>query len=264
MYKRQAGERGATPEEQPQHYVRLERGFAMARTEITVGEFGRFVQATGYVPRADSRGHSMTYDRRSGAFVRASGVTWRSAYDGSPASEDLPVIHVSPQDAEAYARWLGEQTGAHYRLPSEAEFEYALRAGTQALFPWGDGPPPVGQENLTGSRDVSPEGRRWANAFAAYGDRHWGPAPVASFKPNAYGLHDMAGNVSEWVADCWHSGYRRAPATGAAWTNPGCRTRMYRGGSWASAPEQVRSAWRSAGGTDNTNARVGFRVVRQL
>lgn len=257
-------ERDAKPEEQPQHYVRLERGFAMSRTEITVGEFGRFVQATGFVPRADSRGHSLTYDRRSGAFVRASGVSWRSTYDGRPAAGDLPVVHVSAQDAEAYARWLSEETGAHYRLPSEAEFEYALRAGTQARFPWGEGAPPAGTGNLTGARDVSRDGRRWANAFAGYGDGHWGPAPVASFKPNAYGLHDMAGNVSEWVADCWHAGYRRAPATGAAWVNPGCRTRMYRGGSWASAPEQVRAAWRSAGGTDITNARVGFRVVRQL
>ena len=79
-----------------------------------------------------------------------------------------------------------------------------------------------------------------------------------------YGALDMAGNVSEWVADCWHEGYRRAPATGAAWVNPGCRNRMYRGGSWASAPAQSRSAWRAAGGVDVTNARVGFRLVRQL
>ena len=258
------GEADASANEKPQHYVRLERGFAMTRTEITVAEFGRFVEATGYVPRADSRGHSMTYDRRSGAFVRASGVTWRSTYDGAPAQGELPVVHVSPQDAEAYAQWLSQETGAHYRLPSETEFEYALRAGSQSRFPWGEGPPPEGLGNLTGALDVSPDGRRWSNAFPGYGDGYWGPAPVGKFAANAYGLHDMAGNVSEWVADCWHAGYRRAPATGAAWVNPGCRTRMYRGGSWASAPEQVRSAWRVAGGTDNTNARVGFRVVRQL
>jgi formylglycine-generating enzyme required for sulfatase activity len=176
----------------------------------------------------------------------------------------MPVIHVTARDAEAYAAWLSEQSGAHYRLPSEAEFEYALRAGTTTRFPWGEGAPPEGVENLTGGLDASPQGRRWSNAFPGYGDGWWGPAPVGSFQPNAFRLHDMAGNVSEWVADCWHQGYRRAPATGAAWINPGCRNRMYRGGSWASAPAQVRSAWRASGGTDATNARVGFRLVRQL
>lgn len=258
------GETGATPAEQPQHEVRLERGFAMARNEITIGEFGRFVAATDYAPRATQRGHSMAYDARSGNFVRGSGIDWRSGYDGRPADPGMPVIHVTARDAEAYAAWLSEQTGAHYRLPSEAEFEYALRAGSGARFPWGEGAPPARSENLTGALDVSPQGRRWANAFKGYGDGWWGPAPAGSLAANGFGLHDMAGNVSEWVADCWHEGYRRAPATGAAWINPGCRNRMYRGGSWASAPAQSRSAWRSAGGVDTTNARVGFRLVRQL
>ena len=254
----------ASKDEQPRHLVRLERGFAMTRHEITVGEFGRFVTATGYQTRATERGHSLAYDVRSGNFVRGSGIDWRSAYDGRPAPPGMPVVHVTARDAEAYAAWLSEQTGAHYRLPSEAEFEYALRAGSTTRYPWGSGAPPEGVENLTGGRDASPQGRRWSNAFVGYGDGWWGPAPVGSFDANAFRLHDMAGNVSEWVADCWHQGYRRAPATGAAWINPGCRNRMYRGGSWASAPAQVRSAWRASGGTDATNARVGFRLVRQL
>ena len=258
------GEQDATPAEQPQHEVRLERGFAMTRNEITVGEFARFVTATGYTPRATQRGHSIAYDTRSGNFLRGSGIDWRSTYDGRPATADMPVIHVTARDAEAYADWLGTETGAHYRLPSEAEFEYALRAGSQTRFPWGNGAPPPGSENLTGGLDRSPRGRSWSNAFAGYGDNWWGPAPVGSFAANAYGLHDMAGNVSEWVADCWHRGYRRAPSNGAAWINPGCRDRMYRGGSWASAPAQVRSAWRAPGGVDATNARVGFRLVRQI
>jgi formylglycine-generating enzyme required for sulfatase activity len=258
------GERDATAAERPQHLVRFDRGFAMARHEVTVGEFGRFVAATGYRPRATERGHSLAYDVRSGNFVRGSGIDWRSGYDGRPASADTPVVHVTARDAEAYAEWLTAETGAQYRLPSEAEFEYALRAGSQTRFPWGEGAPPPASENVTGSLDVSPQGRRWSNAFAGYGDGWWGPAPAGALAANAYGLHDMAGNVSEWVADCWHEGYRRAPATGAAWVNPGCRNRMYRGGSWASAPAQVRSAWRTAGGSDVTNARVGFRVVRQL
>ncbi len=257
-------EEGATLDEQPRHQVRLDRGFAMTRHEITVGQFRRFVQATGFVPRATQRGHSLAYDARSGNFLRGSGIDWQSGYDGRPAADDMPVIHVTARDAEAYAAWLSAQTGAHYRLPSEAEFEYALRAGGQALYPWGAGAPPASVGNLAGGRDVSARGRRWSNAFLGYGDGWWGPAPVGSFAPNAYGLYDMAGNVSEWVADCWHRGYRRAPANGQAWVNPGCRTRMYRGGSWASAPAQARSAWRASGGVDVTNARVGFRLVRQL
>ena len=257
-------EQGTTPAEHPQHEVRLERGFAMTRNEITVGEFSRFVTATGYVPRATQRAHSIAYDARSGNFVRGSGVDWRSTYDGKPAPFGMPVIHVTARDAEAYADWLGTETGAHYRLPSEAEFEYALRAGSQARYPWGNGAPPPDSENVTGGLDRSPQGRTWSNAFPGYGDSWWGPAPAGSMAANAYGLHDMAGNVSEWVADCWHQGYRRAPATGVAWVNPGCRNRMYRGGSWASAPAQVRSAWRASGGMDATNARVGFRLVRQI
>ncbi len=258
------GEQDTNPSEQPQHEVRFERGFAMTRNEITVGEYARFVTATGYRSRATQRGHSMAYDPRSGNFVRSSGVDWRSTFDGKPAASGMPVVHVGTRDAEAYAEWLSGETDAHYRLPSEAEFEYALRAGGQTRYPWGNGAPPPASENVTGGLDRSPQGRTWSNAFAGYADAWWGPAPAGSLAANAYGLHDIAGNVSEWVADCWHKGYRRAPANGAAWVNPGCRNRMYRGGSWASSPAEARSAWRVSGGADATNARVGFRLVRQI
>ncbi|MCW0416409.1 hypothetical protein NB689_002163 [Xanthomonas sacchari] len=87
---------------------------------------------------------------------------------------------------------------------------------------------------------------------------------MASFSANAWGLHDMAGNLSEWVADCWHASYRRAPADGAAWYNPGCRSRVVRGGNWANAPEQTRAAWRLMQDSDSTSARVGFRLVRGI
>ncbi|MDQ3038251.1 MAG: SUMF1/EgtB/PvdO family nonheme iron enzyme, partial [Pseudomonadota bacterium] len=157
-------EENATPAEQPQHEVRLERGFAMARNEITVGEFGTFVLASGYTPRATQRAHSIAYDARSGNFVRGSGIDWRSTYDGKPAAPGMPVIHVTARDAEAYAEWLSAETGEHYRLPSEAEFEYALRAGSQDRYPWGNGAPPPGSENVTGGLDRSTQGRTWSNA----------------------------------------------------------------------------------------------------
>ena len=159
---------------------------------------------------------------------------------------------------------LAEQTGLRYRLPSEAEFEYVLRAGGRGRYPWGDGAPPRGMLNTTGGNDRSPGGRPWANAFEGYGDGHWGPAPVGSLVVNPWGLHDLSGNVSEWVADCWHDSFRRAPKDGSAWVNPGCRNQVIRGGSWASSPAQTRSAWRAPAQVDTTNARLGFRVVRDL
>lgn len=254
----------AADAEKPAHYVRFDRGFAMARHPVTVGEFRRFVEATAYRPRAVRRGHSITYDERSGNFARRSGVDWQSDYAGAKAADDMPVLHVSVHDAEAYATWLGEQTGRGYRLPSEAEFEYAMRAGTRGRYPWGDGPPPEGVGNLTGSEDESPSGRRWNHAFEGFGDGYWGPAAVASFASNAWGLHDLGSNTSEWVADCWHASFRRAPGDGAAWYNPGCRSRVIRGGSWSNAPSQARAAWRASTDSDTTSARVGFRVVRNI
>ncbi|MBW8823645.1 MAG: formylglycine-generating enzyme family protein [Xanthomonadales bacterium] len=250
--------------ESPAHRVVFMRGFALGATEVRVDDYARFVAATGYRTRAERRGNSIVYDERSGNFARRSGVSWRDDYAGQPSHGDLPVLHLDVRDAEAYVDWLRTQTGRAYHLPTEAEFEYALRAGGQGKFPWGDGVPPMGAGNLTGALDVSPSGHRWANAFRGYGDGHWGPAPVASDAANAFGLHDLAGNVSEWVADCWHQGYRRAPADGAAWFNPGCRSRVVRGGSWAGAPDQVRSSWRVAQAGDITNARTGFRVARDL
>ena len=180
--------------------------------------------ATGHRARATRRGYSTVYDERSGNFVRRGNVDWQSDYAGNRAGDDMPVVHVSAKDAMAYAEWLSQQTGQRYRLPSEAEFEYALRAGSDGRFPWGDGIA-AGAQRATSpaALDVSPSGRRWRNAFAGYGDGSWGPAPVGSFRANAFGLHDLAGNVSEWVADCWHDSYRRAPRDGAAWVNPGCR-----------------------------------------
>jgi len=252
--------------ELPAHPVLFRRGFALAATEVTVGQYAQFIAGTGYVTRAERRGHSIVYDERSGNFARRSGVTWREDYRGAPASNDTPVVHVDVNDAEAYARWLSDQTGRPYRLPSEAEFEYAMRAGGKSLFPWGGGAPAPAPRvgNLTGQLDRSPTGHGWANGFPDYGDGAWGPAPAGRYPANAFGLHDMEGNVSEWTADCWHQGYRRAPSDGAGWINPGCRSRVVRGGSWASSPSQDRAAWRMAQPHDATNARTGFRVARDL
>ncbi|MEI7037979.1 formylglycine-generating enzyme family protein [Fulvimonas yonginensis] len=250
--------------ETPRHQVTLAKGFAVSRSEVTVGQYREFVRASGYQPDSVKLGGASVYDERSGALRDDSRATWQDDYAGHAADDQLPVVNVSWRDAKAYADWLSQRTGKRYRLPSEAEFEYALRGGTQTRYWWGTRDPTRKVENLTGSGDRSPSGRRWSNAFPDYRDGYWGPAPVMSFMPNPFGLYDMDGNVSEWVADCWHDTYLRAPLDGSAWINPGCSIHVVRGGSWGSSPEQVRSAYRQGADGSVRSARVGFRVVREL
>jgi formylglycine-generating enzyme required for sulfatase activity len=250
--------------ELPQHEVAIDKGFAMARSAITVGEFRDFVRASGYVPDSIKLGGSSIYDERSGAVRDDAQATWQDDYVGHKAKDNLPVVNVSWNDAKAYADWLSQRTGKTYRLPSEAEFEYALRGGTTSRYWWGDGAPTRQVENLTGSGDRSRSGRRWSHSFRGYRDGYWGPAPVMSFAANPFGLYDINGNVSEWVQDCWHDNYIRAPNDGSAWLNPGCRAHVVRGGSWGSSPDQVNSAYRQGTNGDVRSARVGFRVIREL
>lgn len=250
--------------ETPRHDVTIARGFAMARSEVTVGQFREFVRASDYQPDSVKHGGASVYDERSGVLRDDPHATWQDDYAGHPAQDNLPVVNVSWRDAKAYADWLSQRTGKRYRLPSEAEFEYALRGGTQTRYWWGQQAPTRPVENLTGSGDRSPSGRRWSNAFPDYHDGYWGPAPVMSFAANPFGLHDIDGNASEWTADCWHDNYVRAPVDGSAWMNPGCSVHVVRGGSWGSSPEQVRSAYRQGADGSVRSARVGFRVVREL
>jgi formylglycine-generating enzyme required for sulfatase activity len=252
------------PTESPVRSVQFTRGFLLARTEVSVGQFRLFVSASGHRPTSSSRRRSTVYDEKSGGMVERRGVTWEDDFAGHRADDALPVVHVSWEDARAYAAWLAAETGLAYRLPSEAEFEYALRAGSTSAFPWGDGVPPRPIANLTGENDRSSLRRQWANSFRGYGDGFWGPAPVATFEANAFGIHDISGNVSEWVEDCWHDSFNRAPRDGSAWVNPGCGRKVYRGSSWASAPEHSRSAFRSDAAPETTHGRLGFRVARPV
>jgi formylglycine-generating enzyme required for sulfatase activity len=260
-----ASEDGHRPSEEPQREVKINTGFALGRDDVTVGEFRTFVNDSNYVTDAEKLGTSSVYDEDSGRISDRRGVTWRDDYLGSKAADTLPVIHISWNDATAYVQWLSARTGKNYRLPSEAEFEYALRAGAATRYPWGDGNPEKVYENVTGAGDHSPHlHRSWAKAFPRYDDHNWGPAPVGSYPANAFGLHDMNGNVSEWVDDCWHDNYTRAPVDSSAWVNPGCASHVIRGGSWGSATDQVRSAYRIAVPSETRSARVGLRVARNL
>jgi len=249
--------------EGPRFRVTFPRGFAIARTEVTVGQFRRFVEDTGYVTDAERNGSSRIYMEGSGRVDTRSRVNWRDNYLGATADDDLPVIHVSWNDATAYAEWLTEQTGRSYRLPTEAEFEYSLRAGTQTAYWWGRRPDEE-PENVTGDGDEFRDQRRWTVAFDRWSDGYWGPAPAGSLVANPFGLFDMGGNVMEWVLDCWHDSYVRAPTDGSAWVNPGCNRRVIRGASWSSTPAMSRSAFRLSSRTDVADARVGFRVARDL
>jgi formylglycine-generating enzyme required for sulfatase activity len=250
--------------EGPVHTVTFARGFAIARDEITVDQFRRFVAASGYRSLATRSGRSTVYDEKGAVMTEHENVDWRRDHLGRPAAGDLPVMHIAFEDAQAYADWLSRQTGQRYRLPSEAEFEYVLRAGTRSVYPWGDAAPARVVGNLTGAADQSGSGRRWANAIPGYRDGFWGAAPVGRFPAEGFGTRDMIGNLSEWTLDCWHENYQRAPLDGSAWINPGCTQRVVRGGSWASSLDQARSGFRLPMDATTTGARLGFRVVREL
>jgi formylglycine-generating enzyme required for sulfatase activity len=160
-----------------------------------------------------------------------------------------PVVNVSWYDAQRYAAWLSKMTGKSYRLLSEAEWEYAARAGTRTSYSWG-------QEIGKGKANCVGCGSEWDGKRTA---------PVGSLAANAFGLHDMHGNVSEWVEDCYHTSYRGAPADGRAWTAGGdCSSRILRGGGWNDSPINLRSASRGSAGMFVRSDSLGFRVARTL
>ena len=258
------GDHGCDASEFPRHEVVLDEPFAVGKYEVSVAQFRAFVQATGYRTDAERLGWSWVYQGKAGRWTKARGMSWRDDYTGAAADDKLPVAHVSWDDARAYASWLSEQTGASYRLPSEAELEYANRAGSQTLYWWGDGRPWKRVGNLAGERDRSPEGGTWTESFSKYSDEYWGPAPVGQFEPNPFGLYDTAGNVSEWAQDCWNRSYQGAPANGSAWQRGDCGMRVFRGGSWASEPNDIRCAKRFANTPDYRSAELGFRLARDL
>ena len=205
--------------EKPVHEVRI-ASFALSKYEVTFEEYDRFTAATGR-KRAD--------DEDWGRGRR-------------------PVINVSWEDAVAYAKWLSDRTGERYRLPSEAEWEYAARAGSTTKYSWGN-----------------KKGRNRANCYSC--GSQWDfekTAPVGSFSPNAWGLHDMHGNVLEWVQDCWNGSYQGAPTDGSARASGDCERRVLRGGSWYFLPGYLHAALRYNGITGERDIYSGFRVARTL
>ena len=239
-------EEGRQDNEGPQHRVRISEPFAVGRYEVTRGEYGRFVSATGHSSGDSCR----TLDGNK--WKSRSGYRWRNP--GYSQTDRDPVACMSWNDAKRYAEWLSRKTGKGYRLLSESEWEYAARAGTTGPFHTG-GTISTDQANYYG-RVVYGSGRKgvwWKKTL-----------PVGSFAPNGFGLHDMHGNVWEWVEDCWNGSYAGAPADGSAWKSGNCGRRVLRGGSWFSLPWNLRSAFRHWFEAGIRNLDLGFRVARTL
>jgi len=205
--------------EKPVHRVAIAKPFAIGRFEVTFEEWDRCVAEGGCQHRPADR--------------------W--------GRENRPVMNLSWTDAKQFVRWLSQKTGKTYRLPTEAEWEYAARGGTTTTYWWG--------RNLgTGQANCKECGSGGSSQMV----------PVGSFKPNPFGLYDTAGNAAEWVEDCWNESYRGAPQNGSAWTTGQCSMRVLRGGAFDSQAKYVGSAARFRYDADVRYSANGLRVVREL
>jgi formylglycine-generating enzyme required for sulfatase activity len=257
------GEKGRSGDEGPQHPVAVVKPFALARCETRVGEFRRFVEETGYLTDAERGGGCYTLKADGSGGEQRADASWRTP--GFPQDDIHPVVCVSFNDARAYARWLSLRTGAAYRLPTEAEWEYVARAGSTTSRFWGDDPDAAciyanGADKVAKARFPD-----WMVADCDDGALF--TAPAGSYRHNPYGLSDMLGNVWEWVEDCWHDSYQGAPSDGAAWleTDGGdCARRVLRGGGWNFIPWYLRSANRFRFTADDADDFVGLRLARTL
>lgn len=213
-------ETGRYDGEGPQHEVTIAKPFAVSKFVVTFAQWDACA-AAGACPKVKDE--------------------WGRG--------QMPVINVSWDEAKKYVAWLSRLTGKAYRLLTEAEWEYAARAGTATRIYWGDD---IGKNNA----NCNGCGSKWDNKQTA---------PVGSFQPNAFGLYDMAGNVLEWVEDVWHDNYNGAPTDGSAWVQGGDEShRVVRGGSWLDNPQDLRAADRYRSSTDGRSINLGFRVARTL
>ena len=232
--------------------------FALGRYEITRGQFAAFVAETGHAVGGGCYGHN-----DEGKYELIPSLNWRSP--GFAQTDRHPVVCVNWNDAVAYAAWLARKSGKDYRLPSEAEWEYAARAGSQAARPWGDS-----SAAACGHANVRDEAlQRYWKARGLTGsqmhdcdDGYAHTAPVGAFAANRFGVHDMIGNVWEWVQDCWNGTLAGMPANGTARLGGDCSRRVGRGGSWNSGPRGTRSANRSRVAAGGRIIDLGFRVAR--
>ncbi|HUX91348.1 MAG TPA: formylglycine-generating enzyme family protein [Gallionellaceae bacterium] len=238
----------------PVHQVNIGT-FALGKTEITRGQFAEFVKETGY-----STGNKCwaiddgKYEERSG--------NWRKF--GYSQNAKHPVACINWEDASAYTEWISRKTGKKYRLPTEAEWEYAARGETRTARYWGESPDDVCKYANVADKTAQKLiklAADWKVHNCTDGFAY--TAPVGSFKANAFGLNDMLGNVWEWVEDSYHDNYKGAPDDGSAWEGDG-KKRVLRGGSWYDAPPYVSSAVRDKAVPTRRYDNFGFRIARML
>jgi formylglycine-generating enzyme required for sulfatase activity len=263
-----AAEAGRGVDEGPLRQVTIAQPFGLGRSEVTVAEFRRFVEEAGYRTDAerDARAQGcsgFTYADPAAQDPAAPAFTsWRNPGLAQAQADSHPVLCVSWNDARAYAQWLSRKTGRRYRLPTEAEWEYAARAGGGASRPWGDDP-----AQACRFANVADQSRFQTFGFGQKHectDGHYFTAPAAGYLPNRFGLYDMIGNVWEWTEDCWNASYAGAPADGSARLGGDCTQRALRGGSWSTAPNFARSATRYRNAADFRDNLTGFRLARTL
>jgi formylglycine-generating enzyme required for sulfatase activity/uncharacterized caspase-like protein len=236
-----ASEPGRENDEGPQHVVRFARAFAVGKFDVTKDEFAAFVREKGY----DAGSKCWSYNKDS-KWEEVVGHSWRDP--GFPQTGSHPVACVNWDDANAHVAWLSKKTNQSYRLLSDSEWEYSARAGKTTAYFWGNA---VGKNNA----NCDGCGSRWDNKQTS---------PVDSFAPNAFGLHDMHGNVWQWVEDCYRDSYKDAPDDGSPVTSGECSLRALRGGSWDSFPGDLRAAGRDRDDPSDRISRFGFRVARTL
>ena len=253
------GESGRRKDEDPQHWVSVS-SFALGTHEVTRGDFALFVQDTGYRTLAEKSGGCEVYSEYD--YEAKAGASWRDP--GYFQTDEYPLVCVSHGDALAYIDWLSKETGQEYRLPSEAEWEYAARGGTQTVRWWGNDPSKACSYANVLDAEANPS---LLIAYHRCNDKAAKSAPVARYPANGFRLHDMLGNVWEWTADCWHDSFAGAPNDGSAWMaadGEDCSLVVVRGGGWDSSPDFVRSAVRLGQPPDAARSARGFRLARSL
>ncbi len=245
--------------EMPQHRVEITRPFYLGAHEVTVGQFRKFVEATGYI--TDAQRDRNGYGWRGDGWSEGPEFDWQKP--GFEQTDEHPVCNVSWSDANAFCRWLDKTEGGTHRLPTEAEWEYACRSGTTTLFSTGDDVASLqGAANLA---DLSPHGVDAALPWAvAWNDGFRFTAPVGRYRPNAWGLHDMHGNVWEWCQDTYDESFYRSAST----RDPQCTkkgSQVFRGGGFDNWPGFLRSADRYSSHSPTLRTEwAGFRVVREI
>ena len=241
------------------HRVRITRPFWLGATHVTVGQFATFATASGYQTAAEQQGWSYgAWNEPEKKWNKLAGGSWRNP--GFSQGVNHPVVCVNWRDATAFCDWLSAKEGRKYRLPAEAEWEYACRAGQPTAYPWGDNP-----DDGKGRANCSDQTA--AGQFTLFPAFHWPDgyvytSPVATFRPNAWGLHDMIGNALQWCGD-WFGEYPSGPVENPQGPPEG-KERVLRGGAFIYGPRHCRCAFRGRNSPDFQNFYVGFRVLLEV